>query len=158
MLENRPIAQKALLAAGVFSVVFWSAMAGTAFMLTGGIGFASHVTRTTPVHARIYGHDHGELSPLPLEDNWANDARQYVVSEEPEASPASLAQAGYPNEDLAGETDAQANVQAYVQAATLPLDETELARQIDQDYAAYEASAYGPDEDADDEFAKGAIY
>ena len=154
MLENRPIAQKALLAAGVFSVVFWSAMAGTAFMLTGGFGFANHVTRTTPVHARIYGHDYGELASLPLEDNWANDARQYVVSEEPEASPASFAQAGYPNEDLEGETDAQ----AYVQVAALPLNEADLARQIDQDYAAYEASAYGPDEGADDDFAKGAIY
>lgn len=141
MLEARPIARKALLAAGVFSGVFWSAMAGTAFMITGGFGFDdAAASRTTPLRAPTYGRENGALTSMQTADNWAGDARRYVDAEALEASPASYAPSGYPEMELDGDTGAPSENVAP------PLDEAERAREINLAYEAYEASAYYPDE------------
>lgn len=50
MLENRPLAQKTLYGAGAFAFVFTAAMAGTGFMITGGLGSGQHAPADPPAY------------------------------------------------------------------------------------------------------------
>lgn len=49
MLEDRPILQRGLIGAAAFSFVFSAAMAGSAFMISGGFGAANDHHRAAPV-------------------------------------------------------------------------------------------------------------
>jgi hypothetical protein len=48
MLEQRPITQRALAATGAFVFVFGAAMAGSAFMISGGFGLGGDNERVAP--------------------------------------------------------------------------------------------------------------
>lgn len=50
MLESRPIVQKSLYGTGAFFFVFAAAMAGTAFMISGGIGGGEHRRADPPAY------------------------------------------------------------------------------------------------------------
>lgn len=69
MLENRPITQKALYGGGAFAFVFLAAMAGTAFMISGGFGFGgdrADAARPHIVSLQDWGEWHAFDEPTPV--------------------------------------------------------------------------------------------
>ncbi|GAM98707.1 hypothetical protein U91I_02342 [alpha proteobacterium U9-1i] len=106
MLEDRPIAQKALVAAGAFVFVFGSAMAGTGFMLTGGFGYADE--NNPSVRSPDYGYQYA-FAPQPHEDPNSSEA---TYSEASWTQPSSFdngapLEAWTPREARSGQDDVQ---------------------------------------------------
>jgi hypothetical protein len=131
MLEDRPLVQRSLVAAGAFGFVFSAAMAGTAFMLTGGFGFADE--NNPSVRSPDYGYDFAfapsSERPTYVEAGWTQPS-----SVENEA-PLEAWERTWVREDLAGEADAR---MVSLRAADIP-DSYEMAAQETEDvYAAAE--------------------
>ncbi len=154
MLEERPLMQRALVAAGAFSFVFSAAMAGTAFMLTGGFGFADE--NNPSVRSPDYGY-HFAFSPL-------NERPTYVEAGWTQAQPSSFEnnapleawEQTWAREDLDG--DANDARMVSLQSADMP-DSYEMAALETEDvYAAAEnANAQALESYADYERAPAEI-
>lgn len=105
MLENRPIVQRTLVAAGAFTFVFGAAMAGTGFMLTGGFGFADENNPT--VRSPDYGYEFAfaavptEERPTYVEAGWTNP------SSFADGVPLEAWHDTWAREDLEGDADAR---------------------------------------------------
>ena len=86
MLEDRPVAQKTLIGAGAFMFVFAAAMAGTAFMISGGFGFAGvDAGRAGPSESYLMLARSGDERATPSEqrmalESWARDVRHDAVA------------------------------------------------------------------------------
>lgn len=63
MLEQRPIVKKSLYGAGAFAFVFAAAMAGTAFMISGGFGAGEHAPADPPAY-QIAANDAWQDQPV----------------------------------------------------------------------------------------------
>jgi|CXWL01.1.fsa_nt_gi hypothetical protein len=135
MLEDRPIAQKTLAAAGAFTFVFTSAMAGTAFMLTGGFGFEDGPSQMQHASTAPYYDSTTQFAP----DNWRGDASQYAYVEtsrpvadiRPQYDDVEVEQASALIEDASYGDDAE------YETAELTREDRRIEHEIDQAFAAY---------------------
>lgn len=129
MLENRPIVQRSLIGFGAFSLVFTAAMAGTAFMISGGFDVGGNAR---PHSVQQYA--------AAAETAWTQPAYAatptYVTPSpqaEPVAQPDEYAPAAYATaDDLDGDMRAARNER--IQAR----NEADILRDIDRELAAYE--------------------
>jgi hypothetical protein len=134
MLEDRPIVQKSLIGFGAFAFVFSAAMAGTAFMISGGFD--------------IGGGERPQSVRAATQTAW-NDWTQPAYAATPSAYEPTSVQQSAPMEaietpvayetpdDLAGDDRADAR------------SEQDVLRDIERELAAYEdQSAYAPESPA----------
>lgn len=126
MLEDRPILQRSLVATGAFGFVFSAAMAGTAFMLTGGFGFADD--NNPSVRSPDYGYEFAFAAvptetPRVVEAGWSN--RSPLEND----APPEAWHDTWAREDLEGEADAR---MVSLQTAAIP-DSYELAARETED-------------------------
>lgn len=100
MLEERPITQKILIGTAAFMFVFGTAMAGSAFMISGGFGFGADRSYNT---AERPGVVHVTQTAMRTDDdNWFAIAPPAAASE---PAPEEHAETSYyRDEDLAGDT------------------------------------------------------
>ena len=163
MLEDRPILQRSLVAAGAFGFVFSAAMAGTAFMLTGGFGFADEDNPTVRSPDQGYQFAFAAApteAPRVVEAGWTNP------SSFAEGAPLEAWHDTGAREDLEGETDAPmmsiqsaAGPDSYERAARETEDVyAEAERATAQALARYSDYEQQPDEFADDELKDEGAY
>lgn len=132
MLDDRPILQKSLIGLGAFAFVFFAAMGGTAFMISGGID--------------LNGREHSQAVGRPdyvnlVQDTWSDWAA-------PQAQASTYAPATYtPPAPTAPPPDAAVASDASYASADLADSDTpavrqpteeQIAREIDAQYAAQE--------------------
>lgn len=142
MLETRPVLQKSLIGLGAFSFIFFAAMSGTAFMISGGFGMNAP-ERAQPRSARDY---------VNLFQEWATpqaEATTYApASYTPPAPPADAA--------ISDTTNYSDETLAAGDAQTSDRSEQEVIRDIDTEYAAEPAvedqENVQPDESSDGKY------
>jgi hypothetical protein len=139
MLENRPVLQKTLIGMGAFSFVFTAAMAGSAFMISGGFGLGGDGGSRSPdrTYAAVSEASWGDwVAPA-----YASTAAAYEYAQaQAEPEPARAEPALYA-EPLEGGSDRQGDGYA-------PRSEAELMRMIAREFAASERMvARAPDDE-----------
>lgn len=123
MLETRPVLQKSLIGLGAFSFIFFAAMGGTAFMISGGFGLSAP-ERAQASTARDY---------VNLFQEWATpqaEATTYAPASYAPTTPPADAGAVSDSTNYTDETLAAGDAQ------TSDRTEQEVIRDIDTEYAA----------------------
>jgi len=137
MLEDRPLVQRSLVAAGAFSFVFSAAMAGTAFMLTGGFGYSDD--NNPSVRSPDYGYEFA-FATVPtapyVEAGWTQR------SSFDNGAPLEARRDTRAREDLEGEADTR---MVSLQSVDIP-DTYEMAAQETEEEHSEPVEAY-PDDD-----------
>lgn len=143
MLEDRPIVQRSLIGFGAFSFVFTAAMAGTAFMISGGFGLGGD-ERPHPRSVQDYA--------IATETAWSDWTQPAYAATQTEAAPSAVAPAPEPEayqptayataDDLAGE--ARSRIEARREADIL----RDINRELDSYQATYESEAAPVEEPA----------
>lgn len=137
MLESRPIVRTSLIGTAAFAAVFFAAMAGSAFMITGGFGnwdrfaHASTVSQDLPV-VRV------SWAPSPQQARAAYNAPPYVA-DEADWQDASLEPDLYTEQDLEGASNGE-----VTRVSARAPDEAQIMQDFANDYAAlYQTDARG---------------
>lgn len=140
MLENRPITEKALIAGGAFAFIFGAAMAGSAFMITGGFGWGEdRASGPAPSVVTVW---RDSISDWTSGDAWAR----------PQATPVS-----YETDATFEQTAAEGLAGGAGDDATRPIaSEEEILASIERDIAAMEAESAAREEAAEQEEAYAA--